>query len=86
MDDEAGTRNDWDSALEALKDRQQWRKHQEERLRSAGFADDIIQKLSQADVRRTRASEGVSEEDVRWNKKGETREWDLGKDDGDISD
>ncbi len=63
--------NDWDQALEALRDRQRWKQQGAERLRSAGFTEDEVQKWEKGGERR--------EEDVRWAKKGEGREWDRGK-------
>ncbi len=63
--------NDWDQALEALKDRQKWKQQGAERLRAAGFTDDEIRKWEKGGEKR--------EEDVTWAKKGESREWDRGK-------
>ncbi|KAH8667528.1 hypothetical protein BGZ60DRAFT_470332 [Tricladium varicosporioides] len=63
--------NDWDQALEALKDRQKWKQKGADRLRAAGFTDDDIKKWEDGGERR--------EEDVKWAKKGEGREWDRGK-------
>ena len=64
--------DDWDEKLEAYRDRQKWKQNQEERLKSAGWGDEQIQKW------KTGGSE-KSEQDVRWNKQGEKREWDRGK-------
>jgi hypothetical protein len=64
--------DDWDQAIEAMRDRQKWKKHQEERMRAAGFGDQDILKWKKGDQK--------SEEDVRWGKAGESREWDRGKD------
>lgn len=63
--------NDWDQAIEALRDRQKWKQKQGDRLRAAGFTDD--------EVRTWEKGGDKAEEDVRWNKKGEGREWDRGK-------
>ncbi|KAH6671844.1 hypothetical protein B0J14DRAFT_81872 [Halenospora varia] len=63
--------NDWDQALEALKDRQKWKQKGADRLRAAGFTDDDIKKWENGGEKR--------EEDVKWAKKGEGREWDRGK-------
>ena len=63
--------DDWDQALEALRDRQRWRKQGAERLRSAGFTQEEVEKWEKGGERR--------EEDVRWVKRGEKREWDRGK-------
>jgi hypothetical protein len=72
--------NDWDQALEALRDRQKWKQQGADRLRAAGFTEDEIKKWEKGGDKR--------EEDVRWAKKGEGREWDRGKvldDDGVVS-
>lgn len=63
--------DDWDSALEALRDRQRWKEQGADRLRAAGFTDDQVNKWEKGDQK--------NEEDVRWTKKGEQREWDRGK-------
>lgn len=62
---------DWDQALEALKDRQKWRQSGAQRLKAAGFTDDEVQKWEKGDRK--------DEDDVRWSKRGESREWDRGK-------
>lgn len=72
--------NDWEEALEALRDRQKYRQQGADRLRAAGFTEDEIKKWEKGGEKR--------EEDVRWAKKGEGREWDKGKvldDDGVVS-
>ncbi|KAJ5652235.1 hypothetical protein N7507_009661 [Penicillium longicatenatum] len=78
--------DDWDTAMEALRDRARWRQKGEERLRAAGIGEETIDRWKTES-----ASAGVSGErhadDVRWSKKGEGREWDRGKfvdDDGHI--
>lgn len=63
--------NDWDQALEALRDRQKWKQQGADRLRAAGFTDEEIMKWEKGGAKR--------EEDVRWAKRGEGREWDRGK-------
>jgi flagellar biosynthesis GTPase FlhF len=63
--------NDWDQALEALRDRQKWKQQGADRLRSAGFTDEEIKKWEKGGEK--------SVEDVTWAKKGEGREWDRGK-------
>ena len=63
--------NDWDQALEALRDRQKWKQQGADRLRAAGFTDEEISKWEKGREER--------EEDVKWAKKGEGREWDRGK-------
>jgi len=72
--------NDWEEALEALRDRQKYRQQGADRLRAAGFTEDEIKKWEKGGEKQ--------EEDVRWAKKGEGREWDRGKvldDDGVVS-
>lgn len=66
-------KEDWDMALEALRDRQAWKKKHADRMRAAGFGDDEIEKW-EASGREKDAR------DVRWRGKGQTREWDVGKD------
>ncbi|KAK8231105.1 hypothetical protein BKA81DRAFT_292104 [Phyllosticta paracitricarpa] len=63
--------DDWDMALEALRDRQKWQQQGAERLKAAGFTEEEIEKWA--------SGKEKSEEDVRWRKKGEGREWDRGK-------
>jgi hypothetical protein len=63
--------NDWDQALEALRDRQKWKQSGADRLRAAGFTEKEITKWEKGGEKR--------EEDVRWAKQGEGREWDRGK-------
>jgi hypothetical protein len=70
---------DWDQALEALRDRARFKAQQGDRLRAAGFTEDVVKKWEKGDEK--------SEMDVRWAKKGEGREWDRGKvvdSDGDV--
>lgn len=63
--------NDWDQALEALRDRQKWKQSGADRLRAAGFTDEEVTKWENGGEKR--------EEDVKWAKRGEGREWDRGK-------
>lgn len=70
-DNEAG-KGDWDDAMEAFRDRQKLKQHQEKRLREAGFATEQIERAAISGTERT-------EDDVRWKSAGEGREWDLGK-------
>ncbi|KAL9117582.1 MAG: hypothetical protein Q9187_005881 [Circinaria calcarea] len=63
--------NDWDQALEALRDRQRWKQQGAERLRSAGFTEEEVSKWEKGGEKR--------EEDVKWKERGEGREWDRGK-------
>ncbi|KAL8627922.1 hypothetical protein Q9189_006373 [Teloschistes chrysophthalmus] len=63
--------DDWDNALEALRDRARWKASGAERLREAGFSDEAVRKWE-------RGGEG-KEEEVAWKGRGEGREWDRGK-------
>lgn len=63
--------DDWDQALEAMKDRQRWHKQGADRLRAAGFTEDEITKWGLGGKKQ--------EADVKWAKQGEGREWDRGK-------
>jgi hypothetical protein len=67
----AEVEDDWEQALEALRDRQRWKQQGAERLRSAGFTQEEVDIWARGGERR--------EEDVRWGKRGESREWDRGK-------
>jgi hypothetical protein len=69
LDPEEG--DDWDQALEALKDRTKWRQQGADRLRAAGFTEEEIVKWEKGGEKK--------EEDVKWAKQGEGREWDRGK-------
>jgi hypothetical protein len=62
--------NCWDQALEAFRDRQKWKQQGAERLRAVGFTEEEIEKWEKGSKK---------ENDVRWAKKGESREWDRGK-------
>ena len=69
--------DDWDQALEALRDRQRWRQQGADRLLAAGFTPEEVQKWQKGG--RGAASGEKDVEDVRWAKMGEGREWDRGK-------
>ncbi|OJJ43486.1 hypothetical protein ASPZODRAFT_123841 [Penicilliopsis zonata CBS 506.65] len=68
--------DDWELALEALRDRAKWRQKGEERLRDAGFHDSIVERWKSNEA--PAGAEGRLE-DVKWSKRGESREWDRGK-------
>ncbi|OHE99376.1 pre-mRNA-splicing factor 38B [Colletotrichum orchidophilum] len=68
----------WDDAVEAFRDRQKWRQNQEQRMRAAGYSDEMIKKWTEGGT----AGEQKDERDVRWAKAGEKREWDRGKEVG----
>ncbi|PGH12140.1 hypothetical protein AJ79_04434 [Helicocarpus griseus UAMH5409] len=90
--------DDWDMALEALRDRALWRRKGADRLREAGFDEGVVEKwagngaFAGLDRGGLSASHrdgegGMDVEDVKWAKKGEKREWDRGKvltDDGHV--
>ncbi|KAG8624433.1 hypothetical protein KVT40_007500 [Elsinoe batatas] len=63
--------DDWDQALEALKDRQKWKQKGADRLKAAGF--------SEAEMEKWKGGESESLDNFQWAKKGESREWDKGK-------
>ena len=63
--------NDWEEALEALRDRQRWKQTGADRLRAAGFTD--------VEVSKWEKGEEKTEADVSWKGRGEGREWDRGK-------
>ncbi len=70
--EDSAEREDWDMALEALRDRQQWKRKQADRMRETGFGDDEIKKWEDSDKVK-------SARDLEWRKAGEGREWDAGK-------
>ena len=65
------TQEDWDQALEALKDRQKWHQQHADRLRQVGFTE--------AQIKTWEKGGEKDEDDVKWTKKGQSREWDRGK-------
>lgn len=75
-------REDWDMALEALRDRAMWKRKQTDRMKEAGFGDEDIRKWEKSAIHGAlgdgspATGEGTN---VKWAKKGETREWDVGK-------
>lgn len=73
---------DWNMALEALRDRAHWRQRGEERLRAAGFDETTVQRWKADPAFANGASQLDGDgqiESVKWAKKGEGREWDRGK-------
>ncbi|KAJ5918267.1 hypothetical protein N7454_010642 [Penicillium verhagenii] len=79
--------DDWDTAMEALRDRARWRQKGEERLRAAGIGEETIGRWKTESAPSSGVTGERDAEDVRWSKKGEGREWDRGKfvnDDGHI--
>ncbi|KAJ5720335.1 uncharacterized protein N7483_008269 [Penicillium malachiteum] len=78
--------DDWDIALEALRDRTRWKQKGEERLRAAGINEDAINRWK-TDAISTSQNDERRPEDVKWSTKDQGREWDRGKfvnDDGHI--
>jgi hypothetical protein len=67
LDDE----DDWGQALEAWQARAKFKQNQGDRLRAAGFTDKEIKGWEKGGEK--------NEDDVRWSKIGEGREWDRGK-------
>jgi hypothetical protein len=72
-EEQPGDKEDWDMALEALRDRQAWKKKHADRMRAAGFGDEDIAKWEEA-------GRDKDARDVRWRGRGQMREWDVGKD------
>ena len=73
VDEDGG--DDWDMALEALRDRRAYAKKQGDRMREAGFDEQAISKWEKGGAEQKERGW----EDVRWKRKGEEREWDVGK-------
>lgn len=69
--DHSTEQDDWDMALEALRDRAKWQAQGASRLKAAGFTDD--------EVKRWEKGGELDIDNVKWRKKGEAREWDKGK-------
>lgn len=67
--------DDWADSLEALRDRERWRRQGAERLRAAGFTEEQVRAWEGNE----KGGREKSAEDVRWAKEGEGREWDRGK-------
>jgi len=63
--------DDWEQALEAMRDRQKWKQQGADRLLAAGFSEKEVKKWEKGDAK--------DESDVKWAKLGEGREWDRGK-------
>ncbi|KAI1212822.1 uncharacterized protein F4807DRAFT_414709 [Annulohypoxylon truncatum] len=63
--------DEWDHAVEAFRDRQKWNQQGAERLRSAGFTEEQVDKWKKGDQK--------NEADVQWTTAGGLREWDRGK-------
>ena len=74
---------DWDLALEALRDRRIWMKKGAERLRAAGWGEDEVGRWERLGFGTKKDGEREKgESDLKWKKRGEAREWDIGKEMG----
>ncbi|KAI1092868.1 hypothetical protein F5B19DRAFT_453105 [Rostrohypoxylon terebratum] len=62
--------DEWSNAVEAFRDRQKWNQQGAERLRSAGFTKEQVDKWKNGNL---------ENEDVQWTTAGALREWDRGK-------
>ena len=71
--------DDWELALEALRDRARWKQRGEERLREAGFSSEFVDRWKTNTTSTAGEDSEGRLEDVKWSKKGEGREWDRGK-------
>ncbi|KAK1055436.1 hypothetical protein LTR12_014743 [Friedmanniomyces endolithicus] len=74
LNEDEADRDDWDMALEALRDRTKWKTNQAERLKAAGFTDEEVGRWKKGGERGEK-----DVEDVKWRNKGDGREWDRGK-------
>lgn len=61
----------WDDTVEDYRDRQKWKQQGADRLRSAGFDESFITAW--------KTNSCNDEGNLKWSKKGDTREWDKGK-------
>ncbi|KAF1344644.1 hypothetical protein BDV97DRAFT_303451 [Delphinella strobiligena] len=75
---EVEEQDDWEGALEALRDRQKWRQQGAERLLAAGFSEQEVEKWRNEKIN-SKGEREMDEADVKWSKVGEGREWDRGK-------
>ncbi|BDD63400.1 hypothetical protein MAP00_008295 [Monascus purpureus] len=71
--------DDWELALEALRDRARWRQKGEQRLREAGFNESVLERWKSDSAFTGLGDMERKPEDVKWSKRGEGREWDRGK-------
>jgi len=74
--DHDGEAEDWDLALEAMRDRVKWKQNQASRMREAGFGESEITQWEKGS--KDRSCEGDPSR-VQWSRRGEVREWDAGK-------
>jgi len=78
MGDHETVGDDWDLALEAMRDRAKWKQGTAERLKAAGFSEKEVER-SESGSKRAAAGHEDEDQGVKWTKKGESREWDRGK-------
>ena len=67
---------DWDLALEAMRDRIKYKQNQVARMRQAGFDDKQIAKWEKGVLN---GDHDGDPKDVKWSRQGEVRAWDAGK-------
>ncbi|KAL4942191.1 hypothetical protein BDV06DRAFT_192653 [Aspergillus oleicola] len=70
--------DDWELALEALHDRARWKQQGKDRLREAGFNNDVMERWKAGGSTAAGNEEGLLDS-VKWSSKSEGREWDRGK-------
>ncbi|EPS41523.1 hypothetical protein H072_4584 [Dactylellina haptotyla CBS 200.50] len=63
--------DDWEAALEAIRDRQKWKQQGKERLKAAGFDDEFIEAWETNTIK--------NESRIKWSKEKGGRDWDRGK-------
>ncbi|KAK6521051.1 hypothetical protein TWF506_001284 [Arthrobotrys conoides] len=63
--------DDWEAAIEALRDRQKWKQQGKERLKAAGFDNDFIEAWETNTTK--------DESRIKWSKDKGGRDWDRGK-------
>lgn len=75
--DDEDDSQDWEMALEAMRDRAKWKQNQANRMREAGFDEKDITKWEKSSLKyKDREPDATG---FKWSRKGETREWDAGK-------
>lgn len=69
--------DDWDMALEAVRDREKWKRSQAASMKAAGYKDQDIEQWRHGFT----SSDGRERDpgELKWAKKGEVREWDHNK-------
>lgn len=77
--------DDWAEALQAARDRANYRAQGAARLRQAGFTEQQVAKWEGKKQHGSKDGEGDPLEGYQWTAKGATREWDRGKGDDGVS-